>query len=45
MNRQAFTMTYYEEMSNEEASALLGIPTGTFESRLSRAALQRQISN
>jgi RNA polymerase sigma-70 factor, ECF subfamily len=37
MNRQAFTMTYYDEMSNEEAGALLGIPKGTFKSRLSRA--------
>ena len=35
--RQAFTMTYYEEMSNEEAGALLGITTGTFKSRLLRA--------
>jgi len=35
--RQAFTMTYYQEMSNEEASALLGITTGTFKSRLFRA--------
>lgn len=37
MNRQAFTMTYYDEMSNEEAGAVLGIPKGTFKSRLSRA--------
>jgi len=35
--RQAFTMTYYQEMSNEEASALLGITSGTFKSRLFRA--------
>jgi RNA polymerase sigma-70 factor (ECF subfamily) len=35
--RQAFTMTYYEEMSNEEAGALLGVTTGTFKSRLFRA--------
>ena len=36
-NRQAFTMTYYDEMSNQEAGASLGIPIGTFKSRLSRA--------
>jgi RNA polymerase sigma factor (sigma-70 family) len=35
--RQAFTMTYYEEMSNEEAGVLLGVTTGTFKSRLFRA--------
>ena len=35
--RQAFTMTYCQEMSNEEASALLGVTTGTFKSRLFRA--------
>ena len=35
--RQAFTMTYYDEMSNEEAGALLGVTTGTFKSRLWRA--------
>ncbi len=35
--RQAFTMTYYQEMSSEEASALLGITSGTFKSRLFRA--------
>jgi RNA polymerase sigma factor (sigma-70 family) len=35
--RQAFTMTYYQELSNEEASALLGVTTGTFKSRLLRA--------
>jgi RNA polymerase sigma-70 factor, ECF subfamily len=35
--RQAFTMTYYDEMSHEEAGALLGITTGTFKSRLFRA--------
>jgi RNA polymerase sigma-70 factor, ECF subfamily len=35
--RQAFTMTYYDEMSNEEAGALLGVTTGTFKSRLLRA--------
>jgi len=35
--RQAFTMTYYQEMSNQEAGALLGVTTGTFKSRLFRA--------
>jgi hypothetical protein len=35
--RQAFTMTYYQEMSNEEARTLLGVTTGTFKSRLLRA--------
>ena len=35
--RQALTMTYYQEMSNEEAGALLGVTTGTFKSRLFRA--------
>jgi RNA polymerase sigma factor (sigma-70 family) len=44
--RQAFTMTYYQEMSNEEAGALLGVTTGTFKSRLFRARrhLMRQAS-
>ena len=35
--RQAFTMTYYDEISHEEAGALLGIATGTFKSRVFRA--------
>lgn len=35
--RQAFQLTYYEEMSNEEAGALLGVTTGTFKSRVFRA--------
>jgi RNA polymerase sigma factor (sigma-70 family) len=35
--RQAFTMTYFEEMSNEEACELLGIAAGTFKSRVFRA--------
>jgi RNA polymerase sigma-70 factor, ECF subfamily len=35
--RQAFTMTYYDDISNEEAGALPGITTGTFKSRLLRA--------
>jgi RNA polymerase sigma-70 factor (ECF subfamily) len=41
--RQAFTMTYYQEMSNEEAGALLGVTTGTFKSRLFRA--RRHLTN
>src|SRR5258705_5248094 len=32
--RQAFTMTYYDEMSSREASTLLGVSTGTFKSRV-----------
>jgi RNA polymerase sigma-70 factor, ECF subfamily len=35
--QQAFAMTYYEELSNEEAGASLGIAAGTFKSRLFRA--------
>lgn len=35
--RQAFNLTYYHEMSNEEAGALLGVTTGTFKSRVFRA--------
>jgi RNA polymerase sigma-70 factor, ECF subfamily len=35
--RQAFTMTYYHEMSNEQAAALLGNTTGTLKSRIFRA--------
>jgi RNA polymerase sigma-70 factor (ECF subfamily) len=35
--RQAFTMTYYHEMSSVEAGAALGVSTGTFKSRLFRA--------
>jgi RNA polymerase sigma-70 factor (ECF subfamily) len=41
--RQAFTMTYYQEMSHQEAGALLGVTTGTFKSRLFRA--RRQLMN
>lgn len=41
--RQAFTMTYYEEMSGREACALLGVSTGTFKARLFRA--KRQLLN
>jgi RNA polymerase sigma factor (sigma-70 family) len=35
--RQAFTMTYFDELSGQEACALLGIPSGTFKARLFRA--------
>jgi RNA polymerase sigma-70 factor (ECF subfamily) len=35
--RQAFTLVYYHEMSNEEAAALLGVTTFTFKSRVFRA--------
>ena len=35
--REAFTMTYYQEMSNQDAGALLGVTAGTFKSRLFRA--------
>jgi RNA polymerase sigma-70 factor (ECF subfamily) len=37
MLRQAFRMTYYDEMSTEEAGALLGVERGTFKSRIFRA--------
>src|SRR5580704_1524574 len=35
--RQAFTMTYYGELSCEEAGAVLGVPPRTFKSRVFRA--------
>ncbi len=35
--RQAFTMTYYHEMSSREACVLLNVSTGTFKSRVFRA--------
>ena len=35
--RQAFTMTYFDELSGQEACALLGISSGTFKARLFRA--------
>jgi RNA polymerase sigma-70 factor (ECF subfamily) len=35
--RQAFTMTFYDEMSNKEAGALLDVTAGTFKSRAYRA--------
>lgn len=41
--RQAFTMTYYDEMSGPEARAPLGVSTAAFNSRLLRA--RRQLLN
>ena len=41
--RQAFTMTYYDELSGPEASAVLGVSAGTFKARLFRA--RRQIAD
>src|SRR5262249_47949492 len=41
--RQAFRMTYYDEMSIREACSLLGVSTGTFKSRLFRA--KRHLAN
>jgi len=38
--RQAFTMTYFDELSGAEASAMLGVSTGTFKARLFRAKRQ-----
>jgi RNA polymerase sigma-70 factor, ECF subfamily len=38
--RQAFTMTYYDELSGPEASAVLGVSAGTFKARLFRARRQ-----
>jgi len=38
--RQAFTMTYYDEMSTREACAVLSISPGTFKSRVFRARRQ-----
>jgi RNA polymerase sigma-70 factor (ECF subfamily) len=35
--RQAFTMTYFDELSGPEACAAIGISLGTFKARLSRA--------
>jgi RNA polymerase sigma-70 factor (ECF subfamily) len=34
---QAFTMAYYDELSFEEAGAVLGVTAGTFKSRVYRA--------
>jgi RNA polymerase sigma-70 factor, ECF subfamily len=41
--RQALTMTYFDELSGQEACALLGISSGTFKARLFRA--KRQLLN
>jgi len=38
--RQTITMTYYDEMSTQEACAVLGIPRSTFKARLFRARQQ-----
>jgi RNA polymerase sigma-70 factor, ECF subfamily len=38
--RQAFTMTYFDELSGAEASTMLGISAGTFKARLFRAKRQ-----
>jgi RNA polymerase sigma-70 factor, ECF subfamily len=38
--RQALTMTYFDELSGSEASATLGVSTGTFKARLFRAKRQ-----
>jgi RNA polymerase sigma-70 factor (ECF subfamily) len=35
--RQAFTMTYFDEIPAKQAGALLGVAKGTFKSRLCRA--------
>ncbi len=41
--RQAFTMTYFDELSGPEASAALGVSSGTFKARIFRA--KRQLSD
>jgi len=38
--RQALTMTYFDELSGAEASAMLGVSTSTFKARLFRAKRQ-----
>jgi DNA-directed RNA polymerase specialized sigma24 family protein len=38
--RQAFTMTYYDELSGPETCALLGVSAGAFKARLFRAKRQ-----
>jgi RNA polymerase sigma-70 factor, ECF subfamily len=38
--RQAFTMTYFDELSGPETCALLGVSVGTFKARLFRARRQ-----
>lgn len=35
--RQAFTMTYYDDLSGKEASTILGVSSGTFKARLFHA--------
>jgi DNA-directed RNA polymerase specialized sigma24 family protein len=38
--RQALIMTYFDELSGAEASAILGVSPGTFKARLFRAKRQ-----
>jgi RNA polymerase sigma-70 factor (ECF subfamily) len=38
--RQAFTMTYFDELSGPETCAVLGVSAGTFKARLFRARRQ-----
>jgi DNA-directed RNA polymerase specialized sigma24 family protein len=38
--RQAFTVTYFDELSGPEACAMLGVSAGTFKARLFRAKRQ-----
>ena len=38
--RQAFTMSYFDELSGPEACAMLGVPAETFKARLFRAKRQ-----
>ncbi len=38
--RQAFTMTYFDELAGPEACAVLGVSAGTFKARLFRARRQ-----
>ena len=40
MLRQAFTLTYFDELSGAEACAVLGVSSGTFKARLFRARRQ-----
>jgi Sigma-70, region 4 len=41
--RQAFSMSYFEELSNQEACSVLGVSPGTFKARLFRA--RQELSN